>query len=108
VFSYRPDQWRARITGGKSVSYTITSKPGRAGRYLTAAWASTPTPVGDVAADGPLVAADLNDGHLALRRLDTHGNPVGKPERIDVDLSGRSARRDAQLRHAITRLIHYR
>jgi hypothetical protein len=32
----------ARITGGKSVSYTITRKPGRAGRYLTAAWACPP------------------------------------------------------------------
>ncbi len=50
---------------------------------------------------------DLNDGHLAVRRLDEHGNPVGRPERIDVDLSGSSARRDAQVRHAITRLIRY-
>jgi hypothetical protein len=115
VFSYRADEWRARITGGKSVSYMITSKPGRAGRYLTAAWASTPMPSGispqtpdpDVRADGPLVAAELNDGHLALRRLDAHGNPVGQPQRVDVDLSGSSARRDAQVRHAITRLIHY-
>jgi hypothetical protein len=38
VFSYRDDEWRARITGGKPVSYTITRKPGRAGRYLTASW----------------------------------------------------------------------
>jgi IS605 OrfB family transposase len=50
---------------------------------------------------------DLNDGHLALRRLDAHGNPVGPAERINVDLSGTSARRDAQVRHAITRLIRY-
>ena len=93
VFSYRADQWRARITGGKSVSYTITRKPGRAGRYLTAAWACPPTPSdtigahsphGDIRADGPVVGVDLNDGHLALRRLDAHGNPVGKPARIDV------------------------
>jgi IS605 OrfB family transposase len=54
-----------------------------------------------------VVGVDLNDGHLALRRLDEHGNPVGRPERIGVDLSGSSARRDAQVRHAITRLIHY-
>ena len=116
VFSYRADQWRARITGGKSVSYTITRKPGRAGRYLTAAWACPPTPSdtigahsphGDIRADGPVVGVDLNDGHLAVRRLDAHGNPVGKPARIDVDLAGTGARRDAQVRHAITRLIHY-
>jgi hypothetical protein len=116
VFAYRADEWQARITSGQSTSYAITRKPGRAGRYLTAAWACPPTtsdalcaqnPRGDVRAGGPVVGVDLNDGHLAVRRLDEHGNPVGRPERIDVDLSGSSARRDAQVRHAITRLLHY-
>ncbi len=27
-FSYRADEWRTRITGGKSVAYTLTRKPG--------------------------------------------------------------------------------
>lgn len=102
------------ITGGKSASYTITRTPGKAGHYLAAAWA-TPAPISDVDIDtadtvfaaGPVVGVDLNDGHLAIRRLDMHGNLVGAPERIDIDLSGSSARRDAQVRHAITRLIHY-
>jgi hypothetical protein len=116
VFSYRAEEWRARITGGQPVSYTITRKVGRAGRYLTAEWACPPTtvdglcsasPHGEVGALGPVVGVDLNDGHLALRRLDTHGNPVGQPHRIDVDLSGSTARRDAQVRHAVTRLLHY-
>jgi IS605 OrfB family transposase len=116
VFSYRAEEWRARITRGQSMSYAITRKPGRGGRYLTAAWACPPTtsdtiraqdPDDDVRAGGPVVGVDLNDGHLALRRLDEHGNPVGRPERIDVDLTGSSARRDAQVRHAITRLIRY-
>jgi hypothetical protein len=116
VFSYRPEEWRARITGGQPVSYTITRKPGRAGRYLTAEWACPPTtvdavdspsPHGEVRALGPVVGVDLNDGHLALRRLDTHGNPLGHPHRIDVDLSGSSTRRDAQVRHAVTRLLRY-
>jgi predicted transcriptional regulator len=116
VFAYRGDEWRARITGGKSMSYAITRKPGRGGRYLTAAWACTaPTsgimgaqdPNGEARADGPVVGVDLNDGHLAVRHLDEHGNPVGRPERIDMDLSGSSARRDAQVRHAITWLLRY-
>ena len=116
VFSYRDDEWRARITTGKSVSYSITRKPSRAGRYLTASWACPPTasevvwspnPNDDIRAGGPVVGVDLNDGHLAVRRLDEHGNPVGSPDRIDVDLSGPSSRRDAQVRQAITRLIHY-
>jgi hypothetical protein len=53
------------------------------------------------------VGVDLNDGHLAVRRLDLHGNPVGRPARINFDLTGSSARRDAQVRHAITRLLRY-
>jgi IS605 OrfB family transposase len=97
------------------VSYTITRKPGRAGRYLTAAWATVPNtlvieptiPDVETLAQGPIVAADLNERHLAVRRLDKHGNPVGRPKRIDLDLSGSSTRRDAQIRHAITRLIRY-
>jgi hypothetical protein len=116
VFAYRAEQWRARITGDKSVSYTISRKPGRGGRYLTAAWACPPPTSeairaqsrdDDVRAEGPVVGVDLNDGHLALRRLDEKGNPVGRPERIDVDLTGSSPRRDAQVRHAITDLLHY-
>jgi hypothetical protein len=119
VFSHRGDEWAARITGAKSVSYTITCKPGRAGRYLTASWGTPAGPVGisplgddgssqaQVRARGPVVGVDLNDGHLALRRLDSCGNPVGAPQRIDFDTTGPSTRRDAQVRHAITRLIHY-
>ncbi|MGH3523781.1 MAG: hypothetical protein ACRDU4_13410, partial [Mycobacterium sp.] len=114
VFSYRADEWAARTTGGKSVSYTITRTPGRAGRYVTAAWALPPeTPDrmhisgAHVRACGPVVGVDLNVGHLAVRRLDARGNPVGAPAHIDIDLSGCSARRDAQVRHAITRLLHY-
>src|SRR5580693_5705106 len=106
VFAHRGQQWAARITSANSVSYTITRRPGRAGRYLTAAWSmpsvpyqvgrdNDPTPDGDVYAAGPVVGVDLNDGHLALRHLDAHGNPVGRAQRINVDLSGTSARRDA-------------
>jgi hypothetical protein len=105
AFSYRGAEWRARITSGQPVSYTIAGKPGRAGRYLTAAWACLPTafdatclpsPHG-VHADGPVAGVDLNGDHLAVRRLDAHGNPVGRPHRVDLDLSGSSARRDAQV-----------
>jgi predicted transcriptional regulator len=91
VFCYRADEWLARITGGYSVAYTITRKPRRAGRYLTAAWATPPEAISlgggpdtDVRAQGPIVGVDLNDGHLAVRRLDEHGNPVGQPHRIDI------------------------
>lgn len=115
-FAHRGQEWADRITGGNSISYTITRTPGRGGRYLTAAWAvpSVPYWLGrdaaageDVYATGPVVGVDLNDGHLAVRRLDAHGNPVGAAERIDLDLTGSTSRRDAQVRHAITGLISY-
>lgn len=117
VFSHRGEPWVERITGGNSIAYTLTRKAGRAGVYLTAAWAfpSLPywvsrvdtDPGGDAVATGPVVGVDLNDGHLAVRRLDTHGNPVGAPVRIDIDLTGSASRRDAQVRHAITQLLRY-
>ncbi|MBS4730110.1 hypothetical protein MSM1_17815 [Mycobacterium sp. SM1] len=117
VFAHRGGEWVQRIIGANSVSYAISRKPGRAGVYLTAAWAipSVPYWVGrdncavgdDVYAIGSVVGVDLNDGHLAVRRLDAHGNPVGAPRRIDIDLTGSASRRDAQVRHAITALIKY-
>jgi hypothetical protein len=73
---HRGQEWSARITGGKSVSNTITRTSGRAGPYLTAAWATpapmVPASVGGspddtVFAAGPVVGVDLNDGHLAAR-----------------------------------------
>jgi len=114
-FAYRRDEWLVRITGGRPVSYTITRKAGRAGVYLTAAWAVNPetpgtgpeTPGCEARAAGPVLGIDLNDGHLAVRQLDPHGNPVGRAERIEFSLAGSAARRDAQVRHAIIRLIRY-
>ena len=117
VFTHRGHEWVQRISGGNSVSYTITHKPGRSGRYLIAAWAIPAVPYwvgrGDTAAGddvystGPVVGVDLNDGHLAVRRLDGHGNPTGRAVRIDIDLTGSASRRDAQVRHAIAQLIGY-
>jgi hypothetical protein len=87
VFSFRTQEWKARITGGKPVSYAITRTPGRAGRYLTGSWTCpvatsdsfcSPSKDCEVRLWEPVVGIDLNDGHLAVRRLDEHGNPVGR------------------------------
>jgi hypothetical protein len=114
VFCYRAEEWLARIRGRKSVAYTLTGKPDRAGRYLSACWATPPEAISStgepdttIRARGPIVGVDLNERHLAVRRLDAYGNPVGRAQRIDIDLFGPSTRRDAQVRHAITGLIHY-
>ncbi|MER5935638.1 IS200/IS605 family accessory protein TnpB-related protein, partial [Streptomyces sp. NPDC002054] len=36
-----------------------------------------------------------------------HGNPMGEPHRFFYDLSGTADHRDAQIRHAITQVLHW-
>ncbi|WP_231972364.1 hypothetical protein [Nocardiopsis alborubida] len=50
---------------------------------------------------------DANVDHLAAWRLDTHGNPIGNPRRFAFELSGNSQHRDAQVRHALSRLLRW-
>jgi hypothetical protein len=106
AFPYRGDQWAARTAAG-AVSYTFARRPGRAGWYLRASWALTSEPVIEPGSVTRVAGVDLNDGHLAVRLLDQRGNPSGAPARIEFALTGTVKRRDAQVRHAITRLIRW-
>jgi IS605 OrfB family transposase len=54
-----------------------------------------------------MLGVDTNADHLAAWRLDTHGNPVGAPLRFGYDLTGTATHRDAQIRHALIRLLHF-
>jgi IS605 OrfB family transposase len=54
-----------------------------------------------------VIGVDTNADHLAAWRLDTHGNPIGRPRRFLFDLSGNARHRDAQVRHALTRLLNW-
>ncbi len=54
-----------------------------------------------------MIGVDTNADHFAAYRLDQHGNPVGGPHRFGYDLSGSAGHRDAQIRHALTRLINW-
>ena len=69
------------------------------GRPDDARW-TRPAPTG-------VIGVDTNADHLAAWRLDAHGNPVGEPRRFSYDLSGTADHRDAQVRHALTRLLHW-
>jgi IS605 OrfB family transposase len=50
---------------------------------------------------------DTNADHLAAWRLDQHGNPAGEPLHFGYDLTGTAGHRDAQVRHALIRLLHW-
>ncbi|MGW7256582.1 IS200/IS605 family accessory protein TnpB-related protein [Streptomyces sp. NPDC054834] len=108
-FRHRGEQWADRITANQAVAYRIHYDVGRDRWYLTASWQNPPVqtvPLEAALAAG-LAGVDMNADHLAAWRLDAHGNPVGEPRRFDYDLTGSAPHRDAQVRHALVRLLHW-
>ncbi|WP_329027915.1 MULTISPECIES: transposase [unclassified Streptomyces] len=109
TFAHRGGEWADRVEGNRAVAYRIHYDTGRDRWYLTAFWqrpAVRTVPL-DAARAGGVIGVDTNAGHFAAYRLDSHGNPVGEPHRFPYDLSGTAAHRDAQVRHALTRLLHW-
>ncbi|MFF2779835.1 IS200/IS605 family accessory protein TnpB-related protein [Streptomyces sp. NPDC058052] len=109
AFRHRGDEWADRVTGNRAVAYRIHHDTARGRWYLTASWqipAPVTAPVATAVASGA-VGVDTNADHLAAWRLDPHGNPVGEPRTFAYDLSGTAGHRDAQVRHALTRLLHW-
>lgn len=108
-FQHRGQEWADRIEQDRAVAYRIHFDPERGRWYFTASW-QRPTvraiPLESVRARG-MVGVDTNADHLAAYRLDRHGNPLGEPRRFFFDLSGNARHRDAQVRHALTRLLHW-
>ncbi|MET9081617.1 IS200/IS605 family accessory protein TnpB-related protein [Streptomyces sp. NPDC004237] len=108
-FAHRGEQWADRITANRAVAYRIHEDTVRDRWYLTASWTLPPVqtiPLKAARANG-LVGVDTNADHLAAWRLDEHGNPVGEPLRFGYDLTGTADHRDAQVRHALIRLLHW-
>ncbi|MFF7644256.1 IS200/IS605 family accessory protein TnpB-related protein [Streptomyces canus] len=109
TFVHRGEMWRDRITANRAVAYRIHEDTDRGRWYLTASWTIPPVqsvPLAAARGHG-LVGVDTNADHLAAWRLDEHGNPVGAPRRFGYDLTGTAAHRDAQVRHALIRLLHW-
>ncbi|MGI5199899.1 IS200/IS605 family accessory protein TnpB-related protein [Streptomyces sp. CA-288835] len=108
-FTHRHAEWADRVEVNRAVAYRIHYDTGRNRWYVTAAWQSPPAriiPLEAALADG-VIAVDTNADHLAAWRLDVHGNPIGHPRHFFYDLTGTAAHRDAQVRHALTRLLHW-
>ncbi|WP_329452621.1 transposase [Streptomyces sp. NBC_01724] len=108
-FAHRGAEWADRITANRAVAYRIHLDTGRGRWYLTASWQRPviqTIPLETARARG-MIGVDTNADHFAAYRLDRHGNPVGGPHRFFYDLSGSAGHRDAQIRHALTRLINW-
>ena len=106
-FSYRGDQVAAQAHSGP-VRYDISCDPARGRWYIDASWKTAPAPVPslDDLRARPVVAIDVNHGHLATAIIAADGNVLGTPATIGLGLAGlRSATRDGRLRAAISALI---
>ncbi|MEU2678458.1 IS200/IS605 family accessory protein TnpB-related protein [Streptomyces sp. NPDC007107] len=108
-FAHRGVEWADRVEANRAVGYRIHYDTGRGRWYLTASWQRpiVPTVSMEAARARGVIGVDTNADHFAAYRLDQHGNPVGQPHRFGYDLSGTASHRDAQLRHALTRLLHW-
>ncbi len=106
-FTYRGGEVAAQAATG-AIRYDITFDPARGRWYLDASW-RTPARPAPVLVDlrrYPVLAVDLNHGHLAAWVVRPDGNPVGLPVTVPLRLAGLPAsQRDGRLRAAITALI---
>ncbi|MFB6855656.1 IS200/IS605 family accessory protein TnpB-related protein [Streptomyces sp. NPDC056341] len=109
AFAHRGQEWADRIEGNRAVAYRIHRDVERGRWYLTASWQRPVVQtIGlETARAAGMIGVDTNADHFAAYRLDPHGNPVGDPHRFSYDLSGSAGHRDAQIRHAITQLLHW-
>jgi IS605 OrfB family transposase len=109
AFAHRGSDWADRVAANRAIAYRIHYDTGRDRWYVTASWQIPPAPAIPIEAAlaHGVIGVDVNADHLAAWRLDTHGNPTGSPQRFSYDLTGTAEHRDAQVRHALTRLLHW-
>ncbi|MBT2477328.1 IS200/IS605 family accessory protein TnpB-related protein [Streptomyces sp. ISL-94] len=109
AFAHRGAEWADRVETNRAIAYRIHHDVSRGRWYLTASWQRPvvqTVPLATALAHG-VIGVDTNADHLAAWRLDVHGNPIGEPRRFFYDLTGTANHRDAQIRHALTRLLHW-
>ncbi|WUA25696.1 IS200/IS605 family accessory protein TnpB-related protein [Streptomyces canus] len=109
TFAHRGTEWADRVAANRAVAYRMHYDADRDRWYLTAAWqipVAQTVPMDAALAHG-VIGVDMNADHLAAWHLDVHGNPTGNPHRFLYDLTGTAPHRDAQVRHALTRLLHW-
>jgi hypothetical protein len=106
-FAYRGDEVAAQAATG-AVRYDISLDPGSGRWYLDASWKTAPAPAPSLQGlrRYPVVAVDVNAGHLAVAVLSADGNVLGAPFTVPLDLAGLpAATRDGRVRSAVSRVI---
>jgi IS605 OrfB family transposase len=106
-FSYRGDEVAAQADGG-AVRYDISYDPAWSRWYIDASWKINPrtAPPLEELRRHPVVAVDINVGHLAVAAVVGDGNVIDAPITIGLDLAGLpTATRDGRLRAAVSTLI---
>jgi hypothetical protein len=107
AFTYRGDEVAAQAATGP-VRYDISVDPGSGRWYLDASWTTAPAPAPalEELRAHPVVAVDVNAGHLDVAVLTADGNVIGRPFTVPLELAGLSAAtRDGRLRAAVSTLI---
>jgi hypothetical protein len=108
-FSYRREEWLDRVKADRAVRYDVGLDPASGRWYLDASWSADktamPTPDELKTLGAGMLGVDLNADHFAACVLDVHGNPIGGPVTIPLELTGPTATRDGRLRAAISDLI---
>ena len=103
------DRVEQRRTTRLDIEFTADRR-GRSKVYLRSSWQRTPAPAATLlsARAAGVVGVDFNADHFAAWRLDVHGNPVGQPLRVSLELAGQPSRvRDGRLRQALTATIDH-
>jgi predicted site-specific integrase-resolvase len=103
---YRGDEVAAQAMSG-AIRYDVSYDPARDRWYIDASWRAQPVPAPalDDLRQAPVLAVDLNHGHLDAWMVTPDGNPAGPPVTIPLTLAGLPAsRRDGRLRAAISEL----
>jgi hypothetical protein len=107
AFPYRGGEVAAQAASG-AVRYDIFYDPARDRWHLDASWKAPARPapaLGDLT-EAPVVAVDVNAGHLAVAVLAPDGNATGAPFTIPLELAGLPATaRDGRVRAAVSALI---
>ena len=107
AFSYRGDEVAAQAATG-AVRYDIALDSASGRWYLDASWRTPaqPAPSLDELRQAPVVAVDVNIGHLAAVVVAADGNILDVPVTVPLELGGLpAATRDGRIRAAISGLL---